>query len=112
MKEKIAIPTKNKALCAHFGHCDAFAIFEIEDNRVVSESFIVPPPHQPGILPGWLAEQGVTHVISGGMGHKAISLLNQFQISSHVGAPNKPATDLVNDYLSNNLVTGNNQCDH
>ena len=112
MKQKIAIPTKNKALCAHFGHCDEFAIFEINENQVASETFITPPPHQPGILPGWLAEQGVTHVISGGMGNRAISLLNQFKISSQVGAPNKPAKDLVNDYLANNLVTGNNQCDH
>lgn len=112
MKMKIAVPTKKRALCAHFGHCDEFAVFEIENNKVVNESFIAPPPHQPGVLPGWLAEIGVNHVIAGGMGHRAIGLLNQFQITSQVGAPSKPAKELVNDYLSNSLTTGNNLCDH
>jgi predicted Fe-Mo cluster-binding NifX family protein len=110
--EKIAIPTKERCLCAHFGRCDEFAMFEIQDNRFISESFITPPPHQPGVLPGWLAEQGVTHVIAGGIGHKAMNLLKQFNITSQVGAPNKSASELINDYLSNNLLISQNACDH
>lgn len=34
-------------------------------------------PHEPGFLPVWLALQGVTHIIAGGMGQRAISLFNQ-----------------------------------
>ncbi|MCK7542001.1 MAG: hypothetical protein MZV63_69485 [Marinilabiliales bacterium] len=35
-----------------------------------------PRPHEPGLLPGWLAEKGVTDVIAGGMGQRAIGLFN------------------------------------
>lgn len=112
MKQRVAIPTKGRSLCAHFGHCDEFAVFEIENNEVQDESFITPPPHQPGILPGWLAEMGITHVIAGGMGQRAIQLLKHFKITSQVGAPSKTAKELVDDYLANKLVAGNNLCDH
>ena len=49
MKKLFAIPTENGQLCAHFGHCEKFAIIETEDNRVVNESWLTPPVHQPGV---------------------------------------------------------------
>ncbi|MBN2349184.1 MAG: NifB/NifX family molybdenum-iron cluster-binding protein [Bacteroidales bacterium] len=112
MKQKIAIPTSNNSLCVHFGHCEKFAFFDIENGEVINESFVIPPPHQPGLLPAWLSEQGISHVIAGGMGQRAVNLLQEQNITSMVGAPQKPARDLVLDYLTNNLVTGNNSCDH
>lgn len=33
---KIAIPTVNKELCSHFGHCEAFAIFTVDEGEIVS----------------------------------------------------------------------------
>jgi len=87
-KEKtFAIPTVNKVLTPHFGHCEQFAIVETEDNSIVNIGFIEPPVHQPGVYPRFLAEQGVNVIISGGMG-------------------------LVEQYLRDQLQTGENLCDH
>ena len=74
--------------------------------------FIIPPPHEPGVLPSWLASRGVTHVISGGMGQRAVSLFNQQNITVFTGAEEKPPVTLVEEFLSKKLATGVNACDH
>jgi len=86
MKKRIAIPLENGILCSHFGHCQQFAILDTDSNLITNESFITPPPHEPGLLPGWLAEKGVTDVIAGGMGQRAIELFNRQNINVFVGA--------------------------
>jgi len=112
MKSKIAIPLENGKLCSHFGHCQQFAIVDIENNKIISENLITPPPHEPGLLPGWLAERGVNEVIAGGMGQRAIDLFTGHNIKVNVGAQPKSPIELVNDWIGSSLVTGNNACDH
>ena len=60
---KIAIPMAEGRLCMHFGHCEQFALVEVDEaNKVVtSTSYLTPPPHEPGVLPRWLHEQGERH---------------------------------------------------
>jgi len=112
MKKRIAIPLENGILCSHFGHCQQFAILDTDSNLITNESFITPPPHEPGLLPGWLAEKGVTDVIAGGMGQRAIELFNRQNINVFVGAQLKSPADLTNDLLNQSLVAGANYCDH
>ena len=54
MKRKFAIPTLNEQLTAHFGHCEKFAIVEVENDKVINEEFVTPPVHQPGVYPKFL----------------------------------------------------------
>lgn len=112
MNRKIAIPLENGILCAHFGHCRQFAIIETENSAVKKESLLTPPPHEPGVLPSWLAERGVTDVIAGGMGQRAIALFNQEKINVFVGAQQKPPKDLAQELINDTLVAGANYCDH
>ncbi|MCD4745293.1 MAG: NifB/NifX family molybdenum-iron cluster-binding protein [Bacteroidales bacterium] len=110
--KKIAIPTENNSICAHFGHCKEFSIFETEDGQIVSNELAVPPPHEPGVLPGWLAEKGVTDIIAGGMGQRAINLFLDNKINVYVGVTVKAPKELVLDLLNGNLQAGVNLCDH
>lgn len=112
MKKRIAIPLEGGILCSHFGHCEQFAIVDTENNSISNESLIIPPPHEPGLLPGWLAEKGVTDVIAGGMGQRAINLFNEQKINVFVGAPIKKSSELAADLLNDALVAGANFCDH
>lgn len=112
MKKRIAIPLENGILCSHFGHCQQFSIIDTEDNTIINESMITPPPHEPGLLPGWLAEKGVTDVIAGGIGQKAINLFNNQKINVFVGAPVKQPKELAAELLNDTLVAGSNYCDH
>ncbi len=110
--KKVAIPLEGGRLCSHFGHCEQFAIVDVENNSIIDEKLITPPPHEPGLLPGWLAELGVTDVISGGMGQRAINLFIDNKINVNVGAPQKSPKELVNEWINNSLETGKNLCDH
>ena len=46
---KFAVPLANGKLTAHFGHCQEFAIVEVEDGRIKKQETLVPPPHEPGV---------------------------------------------------------------
>ncbi|HAF28610.1 MAG TPA: ATPase [Bacteroidales bacterium] len=112
MKKKFAIPTLNNQLTAHFGHCEKFAIVDVEDNKVTNEEFVTPPVHQPGVYPKFLAEQGVHVIIAGGMGQTAQDLFAQNNIEVHMGVQAGSPSELVKQYLNNQLQTGQNLCDH
>ena len=111
---KIAIPTNGGKLCQHFGHCEVFTFIDIDENKkeVMNKTEITPPTHVPGILPPWVAEQGATIVLAGGMGGNAQGLFAQQGIKVVVGCPDEAPEKLVLDYLNGTLVTGDNGCDH
>ena len=74
---------------------------------------LVPSPgHQPGLLPEWLAGQGVSLVIAGGMGPRAQSLFQQNRIGVIIGAMETDPEQAVLSYLNGRLATGDNICDH
>lgn len=112
MKRLFAIPLEYGRLCQHFGHCQQFALIEVENDLIINETLVTPPPHEPGLLPAWLAERGVTDVIAGGMGQRAINLFIAQNIRINVGAQQKSPKELVTDWLQHSLVTGTNACDH
>jgi predicted Fe-Mo cluster-binding NifX family protein len=109
---KFAVPMANGKLCAHFGHCEQFAIVETENGTIKNTSFHTPPPHEPGVLPQWLSDMGANVVIAGGMGMRAQQLFTQAGITVVTGAPVDVPETLVDQYTSGRLVTGQNLCDH
>lgn len=113
MTKIIAVPVnENGILDAHFGHCKFFSILETENGEIKKEYKIVPPPHEPGVLPKWIAEQGATDVLAGGMGQRAIQLFNMNGVNVFVGAPQLSARELAEGFLSNSLSFTANYCDH
>lgn len=112
MKKLFAIPTVHGELTQHFGHCEKFAIVETEDNKVLKEETLTPPVHEPGAYPKFLADHGVEVIIAGGMGQKAQTLFAQNNIAVCVGVPANTPRNLVEQYLKQELVTGQNLCDH
>ena len=109
---KFAIPLAEGKLTAHFGHCQEFALVDVEDNKIKNKETLVPPPHEPGVLPRWLHEQGTDVIIAGGMGGRALDLFAQNNIKVIVGASALAPEELVKQYLDNSLQTGGNVCDH
>ena len=111
---KIAVPTADGKLCMHFGHCEMFTLIDVntESKKIESVVSIEPPPHEPGLLPKWLGEKGVTCVIAGGMGGRAVGLFEEQDIKVITGAQPGTPEEIVADFLENRLVTGANACDH
>lgn len=111
---KFAVPTNNGQLCLHFGHCEIFTFIEVdeESKKITKQEEVVPPPHEPGILPPWIAKNGVDVIIAGGMGKRAKDLFLHEGIKVFVGAQSGTPQELVNEYLQGSLKLGINACDH
>ena len=111
---KIAIPLAGGKLCMHFGHCEQFALLEADKKtqKIAGTTLLTPPPHEPGVLPRWLHEQGANVIIAGGMGQRAQSLFTENGIKVVVGAAAETPEALVTAYLAGKLQTGSNVCDH
>ena len=111
---RIAIPVTDGKVCMHFGHCDTFALIDVDPKTktITAKDVVDAPEHQPGLLPPWLAERGVHLIIAGGMGQRAQSLFTENKIKVVTGAPADPPEQVVADYLAGTLKTGANTCDH
>ncbi len=111
---RIAIPLANGRLAAHFGHCESFALIDADAaaGRITGRNDVEAPPHQPGLLPSWLAQQGATLIIAGGMGRRAQDLFARQGIQVVVGAAAETPERLASDFLAGRLQAGDNLCDH
>lgn len=111
---KIAIPTLDGKLCAHFGHCETFSFAEINpDTKEIIEIYSGAP--EEGIscqCAGWIAEQGAEIVLAGGMGGRPMMMFEQLGIQVISGCPELPIQEIVKQFLENSLVVGENSCNH
>ena len=111
---KYAVPVVDGKIATHFGHCSHFALFDIDETRnvIIKKEVIVSPGHEPGVLPAWLAEEGVSVVITKGMGSRAQGLFKQNRIEVVTGTLEENPEKTVLDYMRGTLATGDNLCDH
>ena len=111
---KYAVPVSGGTMSPHFGHCEQFALFDVEEQKkeIINKEFIISPEHQPRLLPRWLAEKGVSVVIAGGMGPRAQDIFHQNGISVVLGAMESDPEQAVLSHLNGTLAIGGNVCDH
>jgi len=111
---RYAVPIVDGKLTEHFGHCSHFALFDVDETKsaIIKREIVASPGHEPGVLPTWLAEEGVSIVIAGGMGSRAQGIFRQNRIEVVIGTLEDDPEKAVLDYLSGTLATGDNLCDH
>jgi predicted Fe-Mo cluster-binding NifX family protein len=108
---RIAIATLNGEVAAHFGHCQQFTLYDLEGSKVTKKTTVPSPAHRPGVLPRFLADQGVNCIIAGGMGPSAQGLFAEQNIAVIIGAAG-PTDQVIKDYLAGNLELGDSACHH
>lgn len=111
---RIAIPLAEGKLSMHFGHCERFALLDVDAaaKKITGREDVDAPPHEPGLLPPWLAERGANVIIAGGMGQRAQALFADQGIEVIVGVACDTPERLVGEYLAGTLRSGANLCDH
>jgi Mrp family chromosome partitioning ATPase/predicted Fe-Mo cluster-binding NifX family protein len=111
---RIAVPMAAGKLSQHFGHCERFALLDVDEaaKTILGKQELESPEHEPGLLPRWLAEKGATLIIAGGMGASAQKLFAESGIQVVIGAPVETPEALVASFMSGTLQTGGNLCDH
>jgi predicted Fe-Mo cluster-binding NifX family protein len=106
---RIAVASNGGMVTEHFGHCEAFNIFNEENGSIVRADRIPNPGHRPGFLPVYLHEMGVDVIISGGMGGSAIQLFNERNIEVVTGAVGD-AKFAAEGYLKGELKSTGSVC--
>jgi predicted Fe-Mo cluster-binding NifX family protein len=110
----IAIPTNEGRLHGHFGGCREFTLVQAdpEQRRIISIRPVAAPPHQPGLFPRWLREQGAQVIIVGGIGQRALAIFAQEGIEVRAGEPNATVEALATAYVNGQLVNEPAGCTH
>ncbi|MCT4543051.1 MAG: NifB/NifX family molybdenum-iron cluster-binding protein [Vallitalea sp.] len=106
---KIAIAKEGNVVSGHFGFCEGFQVFEVENNKVVNSTFVENPGHKPGFLPVYLSEKGVNVIISGGMGGNAQQLFKENNIDVVVGVTGD-LEETILKFIEGELVSTGSVC--
>lgn len=106
---KIAVACEGETVTEHFGHCQNFNIYNIENGKILKIEKIANPGHKPGFLPVFLYDLGVNTIMSGGIGGGAIEIFNEKNIEVVTGA-NGDSTIAVEKFINNQLKSTNSVC--
>jgi predicted Fe-Mo cluster-binding NifX family protein len=109
---KIAVPTEKGLLCPHFGRCQLFTIIDVDpqSKEIKNVETVIPPPHERGVFPKWLNELKCTHIITGGIGRRAINLFEQNGVHVVNGVSSVKPEDAVVAFLKDKLDMSDNPC--
>ena len=109
---KIAVTYENGQIFQHFGHTQAFKIYEITDGQISRAEVVDTNGSGHGALAGFLMQRGVDTLICGGIGGGAQVALAGAGIRLY-GGVSGDADAAVNALLSGNLgYDPNVHCDH
>ncbi len=76
---KIALPSRQNRVDEHFGHCEYFTVFTVnESNKITSEETVSSPENCgcKSSIAQTLAQMGVGMMLAGNMGQGAVNVLN------------------------------------
>jgi predicted Fe-Mo cluster-binding NifX family protein len=76
---KIALPSRQNQVDEHFGHCEYFTVFTVNNNNEIMSEETVASPANCGCksnVAQTLAQMGVTTMLAGNMGQGAVNVLN------------------------------------
>lgn len=109
---KIALPTRGNEVDDHFGHCEAYTVFSIDENKNIISSEIIPSPQGCGCksnIAAILKQKGVSVMLVGNMGNGALNVLMSHGIEVYRG--NKgDIHKLTKAFLYGNVVDSDEGC--
>ena len=111
---KIALPTKSDStIDSHFGHCEFFTVFTINENKEITLEEKIQSPVGCGCksnIAGTLAQIGVKVMLAGNMGQGAVNVLNNAGIEVIRGCSGDVKTVALN-WLNGSLTDSGILCD-
>lgn len=110
---KITIPTRNNEVDDHFGHCDYYTIYEIDDQKNILSKELLRTQGGCGCksnVAGILKEMGVTVMLAGNMGQGALNMLLAHNIKVIRGCHGS-TEDLISPYLQGEISDSDIICE-
>ena len=108
---KIAVTFKDGEVYQHFGHAEAFKIYEVAGGQIVSSEVVVPDGSGHEAMANFLADLSVDALLCGGIGNGAQAALAEAEIEICSGVEGD-ADAAVKAYLNGELESAGVNCDH
>lgn len=109
---KIAVTYENGQVFQHFGHCENFKIYEVEDGKVVSSTILGSDGQGHGALATLLGNNEIDALICGGIGGGARMALAEVNVELYPGVQGN-ADEAVEALLAGTLnYDPNTTCNH
>jgi predicted Fe-Mo cluster-binding NifX family protein len=86
---RVAVPTRDGLVDAHFGHCEHFMVYSLDEKKKIVAEEKIDSPEGCGCksnIAGILARIGVTLIVAGNMGEGAVHVLQSYGIDVIRGA--------------------------
>ena len=106
---RISVACMGTQIAQHFGHCQNFRLYDVENGKIVNEENIPNPGHKPGFLPNFLGDKGAQVIIAGGLGGGAVDIFNERDIEVIIGIEGE-AKDAVERYIRGELESTGSIC--
>jgi len=109
---KIALPTRNGLIDAHFGHCEYYTVFTVNENNEILNSETVESPAGCGCksnIAEVLAKMGVNLMLAGNMGDGAVNVLQNSGIEVIRGCDGDVKTVAL-AYLNGKIEDSGDSC--
>lgn len=110
---KIALPTRQSNIDNHFGHCEYYTIFTVDDStrEIVNQENLASPSGCgcKSNIAQTLSEMGVQIMLAGNMGEGAVKVLKNSGINVLRGCSGDVET-VVKSWLNNELVDSGEFC--
>jgi len=109
---KVAIPTRGTVVDDHFGHCEAYTVFTISENKTIEKAEILPSPAGCGCksnIAAVLMDMGVSVMLAGNMGNGALNVLNMHGIDVYRGCTGN-VNQLIEVFLQGNVDDSGEGC--
>ncbi|MDP4188910.1 MAG: NifB/NifX family molybdenum-iron cluster-binding protein [Bacteroidota bacterium] len=109
---KIAVPTRGNVVDDHFGHCEFFTVFNIDENKKIMGSEVLPSPPGCGCksnIASILQQKGVSVMLAGNMGDGALNVLGNHGIAVYRGCSGD-IRKTVEAFLQGNLNDSGETC--
>ena len=103
--KKVALPVNDDELNSHFGYSHKFKLISVDKQNVVKEEMIIPPFHEPELLPAWLSEKGITDIITSGIDFTSAFVLKLNGVNVLKGAQVKNYSEIIHEFINGTLMT-------
>ncbi|MBN2541179.1 MAG: NifB/NifX family molybdenum-iron cluster-binding protein [Bacilli bacterium] len=107
---KVAFAVDNNMITEHFGHCEYFVVYDVEENIAKGSEIIKNPPHQRGFLPKFLKDNSIDVIITGNMGKMAVNNLKTLGIECYLGVSGQ-LVDVLDQFLAGTLESNDEVCE-
>jgi len=109
---KVAVPTRADVVDDHFGHCEAYTIFTLDENGQIKDFELMPSPQGCGCksnIASILQQNGVGIMLAGSMGVGALNTLNLHGIEVYRGCSGD-IHQVVKDFAQGKIRDSKESC--